>query len=115
MKKDKLPIAKKLGSVKTIEQLTDVIEHVLSIRELVGREFSQTERQAFRWIVEAAYLPSFKDEASKLSWKIQDKFIDQLAELEQELQPTDDEMAMADTADGEQAGGGLFLFDECMN
>lgn len=98
MKNDKLlPIADKLGAITTIEQLIDVIEHVLSIRELVGRDFDHAEIAAFRWIEDAANLPSFARQVSRLSERAQDRLVDQLAELENLLHPEDAEQPIDDT------------------
>lgn len=84
-------VADKLGNITTIEQLIDVIEHVLSIRELTGRDFDSAEIAAFRWIEDAANLPSFARQASRLSDREQDRIEKYLAELEQMLHPEDAE------------------------
>lgn len=100
------PIADKLGNVKTIEQLIDVIEHVLSIHELVGRDFNHAEILAFGWIEDAAELPSFERQAARLSDREQDRLADQLAELSRMLHPED-----AKQEDYVEAVPELSLFD----
>lgn len=113
MKKDKLPpVAHKLGQIKTVEGVIDVIEHVLSVKELIGRDFDEIEIAAFHWIETAANLPSFKQQSRHLPENQQDRLAEMLSELEQALHPEEQEGALTD---GEQVGGGLFLFDECMN
>ena len=100
------PIADKLGNIRTIEQLIDVIEHVLSIKELVGRDLNHAEILAFGWIEDAAELPSFERQAARLSAREQDRLADQLAELSRMLHPEDAEQDGADKVSEE-----ISLFD----